>query len=149
MPKRLQNQLRFGYPLVTSKNTIFDPKTSPRWLPQISDFLKKSQKNCSYDGLWSKMPLGSLQEPAKSLPGGSPEPFQDPQRAVSEAPERRPSASLTSHLKPDACHASHLDHAGSKMPLGCLKEHVGGGAAAGVLNTRKYYILLKSTQTCS
>ena len=40
MPKRLQNQLRFGYPLVTSKNTIFDPKTSPRWLPKISDFFK-------------------------------------------------------------------------------------------------------------
>ena len=39
-PKRLQKRLRLGYPLGTSKNTIFDAKTSPSWLPSISDFSK-------------------------------------------------------------------------------------------------------------
>ena len=66
MPKRLQNQLYVGYPLGTLKNTIFDVKTSPRWTPKISDFFQKSTKKSSYYGLWSKMPLGGLQEPPKS-----------------------------------------------------------------------------------
>ena len=102
MPKRLQNRLYLGYPLGTLKNTIFDVKTSPRWTPKISDFFQKSSKNASYHGLWSKMPLGSLQEPPKSLQGASQEPFKGPQeapkslqeaansllRAVSEAPKR-------------------------------------------------------------
>ena len=68
MPKRLQNQLYVGYPLGTLKNTIFDVKTSPRWTPKISVFFQKSTKKSSFYGLWSKMPLGSLQEPPKSLP---------------------------------------------------------------------------------
>ena len=41
--------------------------------PQIFRFFHKSPKKSSYDGLWSKMPLGSLQEPAKSLPRASPD----------------------------------------------------------------------------
>ena len=82
MPKRLQNRLRLGCPLGAPKNTIFDVQTSPRWLPKISDFFQKSFKNSSYDGLWSKMPLGSLQEPAKSLPRASQEPSQSPQEAL-------------------------------------------------------------------
>jgi len=57
MQKRFQNQLYVGNPLGTLKNTIFDVKTSPRWTPKISDFFKKSFKNASYHGLWSKMPL--------------------------------------------------------------------------------------------
>ena len=68
MPKRLQNQLYVGYPLGTLKNTIFDVKTSPRRTPKISIFFQKSTKKSSFYGLWSKMPLGSLQEPPKSLP---------------------------------------------------------------------------------
>ena len=71
MPKRLQNQLYVGYPLGTLKNTIFDVKTSPRRTPKISDFFQKSTKKSSYYGLWSKMPLGSLQEPSKRLPRAS------------------------------------------------------------------------------
>ena len=47
--------------------------------PKFHIFLQKSFENASYHGLWSKMPLGSLQEPAKSLPGASQEPFKDPQ----------------------------------------------------------------------
>ena len=99
MPKRLHNRLYLGYPLRTLKNTIFDVKTSPRWRPKISDFFQKSSKNATYHGLWSKMPLGSLQEPAKSLPGPSQEPFKGPQEApcslpktVWEAPKRCPRA---------------------------------------------------------
>ena len=74
---------------------------------QTFRFFQKSSKNASYHGLWSKMPLGSLQEPAKSLPGASQEPFKGPQeapkslqeapcsllRAVSEAPKRPVSCS--------------------------------------------------------
>ena len=93
MPKRLQNLLRLGCPLGTPKNTIFDVKTSPRWLPKISDFFQKSSKNSSYDGLWSKMSLGSLQKPAKSFPGASQEPSQSPQEALhslQEPPVRPP-----------------------------------------------------------
>ena len=89
MPKRLQNRLYLGYPLGILKNTIFDVKTSPRWTPKISDFFQKSSKNASYHGLWSKMPLGSLQEPAKSLPGASQEPFkslQETPKSLQEAP---------------------------------------------------------------
>ena len=71
MQKRLQNQLYVGYPLGTLKNTIFDVKTSPRWTPKISDFFQKTYKNPTYDGLWSKMPLRSLQEPPKTLPRAS------------------------------------------------------------------------------
>ena len=48
--------------------------------PKSPIFLKNSYKNAAYDGLWSKMPLGSLQEPAKSLPGPSQEPFKGPQK---------------------------------------------------------------------
>ena len=95
MPKRLQNQLRFGYTFVTSKNAIFDPKTSPRWLPKISDIFQKSIKIISYDGLWSKLPLGSLQEPAKSLPRAVPEPSRSPSQpseASCQAPKRTPRA---------------------------------------------------------
>ena len=102
--KRLQNQLYVGYPLGTLKNTIFDVKTSPRWGPKISNFFQKSTKNATYHGLCSKKPLGSLQEPAKSLPGPSQEPFKGLQeapkslqeapcslpRVVSEAPKRCP-----------------------------------------------------------
>ena len=87
MPKRLQNQLYVGYPLGALKNTIFEVKTSPRWTPKISDFFQKSLKNCTYHGLCSKMPLGSLQEPAKSLPGASQEPFNGPQEAPKSLPE--------------------------------------------------------------
>ena len=50
--------------------------------PQNFRFFQKSSKNSSYDGLWSKMPLGSLQEPAKSLPRASQEPSQSPQEAL-------------------------------------------------------------------
>ena len=50
--------------------------------PQNFTFFQKSSKNSSYDGLWSKMPLGSLQEPAKSLPRASQEPSQSPQEAL-------------------------------------------------------------------
>ena len=110
MPKRFQKRLYVGYPLGTLKSTIFDVKTSPRWTPKISDFFQKSSKNASYHGLWSKIPLGSLQEPAKSLPGASQEPFKGPPEApkflqdapcslpsaVSEAPKRRKDQSLNS-----------------------------------------------------
>ena len=94
MQKRLQNQLYVGYPLGTLKNTILDVKTSPRWRPKISNFFQKSSKNASYHGLWSKMPLGSLQEPAKSLPRASQEPSQSPQEALHslEEPPIRPQA---------------------------------------------------------
>ena len=63
--------------------------------PQIFNFFQKSPKNSSYDGLWSKMPLGSLQEPAKSLPRASQEPPQSPQEALDslqEPPFRPPRA---------------------------------------------------------
>ena len=83
MQKRLQNQLYVGYPLGTLKNTIFDVKTSPRWTPKISDFFQKSSKNSTYHGLWSKMPLGSLQEPPKSLARA----VQEPSRGVQEHQE--------------------------------------------------------------
>ena len=77
---------------------------------QIFIFFPKSSKNVSYHGLWSKIPLGSLQEPAKSLPEASQEPFQGPREApkflqdapcslpsaVSEAPKRRKNPSLNS-----------------------------------------------------
>ena len=67
-------------------------------------------QNASYHNLWSKIPLGSLQEPAKSLPEASQEPFKGPQEApkflqdapcslpsaVSEAPKRRKNPSLNS-----------------------------------------------------
>ena len=88
MQKRLQNQLHVACPLGTLKNTIFDVKTSPRWTPKISVFFQKSSKNATYHGLWSKMPLGSLQEPAKSLPGASQNPFQGPSRGT-QVPSRR------------------------------------------------------------
>ena len=83
MQKRFQNQLYVGYPLGTLKDTILDVKTSPRWTPKISDFFQKLSGKASYHGLWSKMPLGSLQEPAKSLPG----PTQEPPKSFQEAPE--------------------------------------------------------------
>ena len=103
---RCQNAFKISFILDTllepSKNRIFDGKKSPRWTHKFPFFLcrfKKSSKNASYDGLWSKMPLGSLQEPAKSLPGPSQEPFKSPQeapcclpRAVSEAPKSCPRA---------------------------------------------------------
>ena len=57
--------------------------------PQNLRFFKESLRICSYHGLWSKMPLGSLQEPAKSLPGASQEPFKGSQEApkgLEEAP---------------------------------------------------------------
>ena len=87
MQKRLQNQLHVACPLGTLQNTIFDVKTSPRWTPKISVFFQKSTKKSSYYGLWSKMPLGSLQEPPKSLPRASQEPFQGPQEAPKSTQE--------------------------------------------------------------
>ena len=95
MPKRFQNQLYVGYPLGTLKNTIFDVKTSPRRTPKISIFFQKSTKKSSFYGLWSKMPLGSLQEPPKSLPRAPKSrsrALKRHPRAVSEAPKRRPRA---------------------------------------------------------
>ena len=92
MQKRLQNQLYVGYPLGTLKNTIFDVKTSPRWTTKISDFFQKSSKNSSYYGLWSKMPLGGLQEPPKSLPRAVQEPsrgVQEPSRSSMQPPKSR------------------------------------------------------------
>ena len=89
MQKRLQNQLYVGYPLGALKNTIFDVKTSPRWTTKISDFFQKSSKNSSYYGLWSKMPLGSLQEPPKTLPRASkshPRASQEAPKSPQEAP---------------------------------------------------------------
>ena len=56
---------------------------------QNSRFFQKSLKNASYHGFWSRIPLGSLQEPAKSLPGASQEPFKGSQEApmsLEEAP---------------------------------------------------------------
>ena len=110
MPKLLQNLFYVGYPFGTLKNTFLHVKTSPRWTPTISDFFQKSFKNASYHGLWSKIPVGSLQEPAQSLPGASQKPFKGPQEApkflqdapcslpsaVSEAPKRGKDPSLTS-----------------------------------------------------
>ena len=73
--------------------------------PKFPIFFKNRPKMLyTYDGLWSKMPHGSLQEPAKSLPGPSQEPFKGLQeapkslqeapcslpRVVSEAPKRCP-----------------------------------------------------------
>ena len=87
MQKRFQNQLYVGYPVGTLKNTIFDVKTSPRWTTKISDFFQKSLKNASYYDLWSKMPLGSHQEPPKSLPRA----VQGPSRGTQE-PSRSPHA---------------------------------------------------------
>ena len=49
-------------------------------------FFQKSSKSASYHGLWSKMLLGSLQEPAKSLPGASQ--LQGPSRST-QVPSRR------------------------------------------------------------
>ena len=87
MPKRFQNQLYVGYPRGTLKNTIFDVKTSPRWTTKIFDFFEKPFTNSSYYGLWSKMPLGSHQEPPKSLLRT----IQGPSRA-SQKPSRSPHA---------------------------------------------------------
>ena len=61
--------------------------------PQIFIFFQKSPKNYSYDGLWSKMPLGSLQEPAKSLPRASQEPPKSRPRAL-----KKPSTAFKSLL---------------------------------------------------
>ena len=81
--------------------------------PKFPVFCQKSSKNASYHGLWSKMRLGSLQEPAKSLPGASQEASRGTQEqpsAISAAPTRRPSAFLrpltpdTSHLTPATLH---------------------------------------------
>ena len=61
--------------------------------PENFRFFQKALKNSSYDGLWSKMPLGSLQKPAKSLPRASQEPSQSPQEALhslQEPPIRPP-----------------------------------------------------------
>ena len=97
MPKRLQNQLYLGYPLGTLKNTIFDVKTSPRWIPKISDFFQKSSKNPSSYGLWPKMPLKGFQEASKTLPKASkshprasksrPRASQEPPKSPQEAPD--------------------------------------------------------------
>ena len=97
MQKRLQNQLYVGYPLGTLKNTIFHVKTSPRWTTKISDFFQKSYKNSSYHGLWSKMPLGSLQEPPKSLPRASQEPPKSLPRDVPEPFHARAFQNPTRH----------------------------------------------------
>ena len=61
--------------------------------PKFPFLFQNSFKNSTYHGLWSKMPLGSLQEPAKSLPGASQEPFKGPQEApksLQEAPMQPP-----------------------------------------------------------
>ena len=81
--------------------------------PKFPIFLKNRQKMLySYHGLWSKMPLGSLQEPAKSVPGASQEPFQDPQGDPRAAESRlissQEASKRLSYLTPDACHTSHL-----------------------------------------
>ena len=63
--------------------------------PQNLNFFQKSIKILSYDGLWSKMPLGSLQKPAKSLPRAVPEPSRSPSQpseASCQAPTRTPRA---------------------------------------------------------
>ena len=72
-------------PSWTPKITIWDVKTSPRWAHKISNFCQKSVKNSSCYGLWSKMPLRSLQEPPESLPRGLPE----PSRSNREPPKSR------------------------------------------------------------
>ena len=123
--KHLQNQLYVGYSLGTLKNTIFDVKTSPRWLPKVSIFSIIAYEtgfglSCLFEA--SKNLPRPSQEPPQSLPGAAPEPSRaspQPSRASLQAPKRTPracftdlpSASLTSHLKPAPCHASHLDHA--------------------------------------
>ena len=65
----------------------------------IFRFFQKSYTNASYDGLWSKMPLGSLQKPAKSLPGPSQDPSGtlpgasgDPPGTLSGPPRTSPGA---------------------------------------------------------
>ena len=50
--------------------------------PQNLRFFQQSLTNSSYDGLWSKMPLGSLQKPAKGLPRASQEPTKSRPRAL-------------------------------------------------------------------
>ena len=105
MPKRLQNQLYVGYPLGALKNTIFDVKTSPRRTPKISIFFQKSTKKSRFYGLWSKMPLGSLQEPPKSLPRASQEPFQGPQEAPKSTQE--PSQKLPRGVQEPSRGTSH------------------------------------------
>ena len=72
-----------------NNNTIFEVKTSPRWTTTIYVFFQKSSKNYSYYGLWSKMPLGSLQEPPKTLPRASkshPRASQEAPKSPQEAP---------------------------------------------------------------
>ena len=57
--------------------------------PRNFRFFQKSLKISGYYGLWSKMPLGSLQEPPRSLPRDSQEASQGPQEApesLQEAP---------------------------------------------------------------
>ena len=105
MPKRFQNQLYLGYPLGPLKNTIFDVKTSPRWTPKISNFFQKSYTTSSFFVLWSLMPLGSLQEPPKSLPRASQEPFQDSEEAPKSTQE--PSRKLPRGVQEPSRGTSH------------------------------------------
>ena len=78
MPKRLQDQLRLGYPLGNSKNTIFDVKTSPRWLPKISHFFKNRLKILAM----TVFGLRCLLEASKSLTRASQEPPRSRPRAL-------------------------------------------------------------------
>ena len=68
--------------------------------PKFPIFFKNRFKNATYHGLWSKMPLGSLQEPAKSLPGASQEPFKAPQEAPKgcKEPSQRPQKGVQAPL---------------------------------------------------
>ena len=109
MQKRLQNQLYVGYPLGTLKNTILDVKTSPRWTTKISEFFQQSSKNSSYYGLWSKMPLGSLQEPPKSLPRAVPDPsrcFPEPSRSCHSGLKNSPTS--LKRVTSESCRFKHL-----------------------------------------
>ena len=80
--------------------------------PKFPIFFQKSSTNCGFHGLGCKMPLGNLQKPAKSVPGASQEPFQDPQGDPRAAESRlissQEASKRLSYLTPDACHTSHL-----------------------------------------
>ena len=82
--------------LLEASKRYLGPKTvTASFFGQFFCFLQKSSKKSSYYGLWSKIPLRSLQELSKSLPRAVQGPSRSTQehpRAVSEAPKRRPRA---------------------------------------------------------
>ena len=84
MPKRLQNRLYLGYPLGTLKNTIFDVKTSPRWMPKILIFFQNRLRMLAITVFRPRCRFGA----SKSLPRAS----RDPPKSCSKALKKHPRA---------------------------------------------------------